>query len=169
MCSRSCVFVVSDVDRLTRRNKPATYTAVLHESVLRTVIRSRKVMAAQLRNPADLSSHPNVDIRVLPFRAGLSTGPFLILDFDVDRKGKPEEPSPVYVESFTGGIFLERPADLDRYREAYGVLRREALDARPSRDLLRKLRRSSNVGVARLWRPQTRPAIRPSDRLARTR
>ncbi|WP_433681538.1 helix-turn-helix domain-containing protein [Nocardia sp. CA-119907] len=78
---------------LTRRNKPAIYTAVLHESVLRTVIGSRKVMAAQLRHLADLSAHPNVDIRVLPFRAGLpvglSTGPFLILDFDVDKKGKP--------------------------------------------------------------------------------
>lgn len=135
---------------ITRRNKPATYTAVLHESVLRTVIGSRKVMAAQLRHLADLSTHPNVDIRVLPFRAGLpvglSTGPFLILDFDVDRKGKPEEPSVVYVESFTGGIFLERLADLDRYREAYGVIQRAALDAQPSRDLLREVAKEYERG-----------------------
>ncbi|WP_433198500.1 helix-turn-helix domain-containing protein [Nocardia sp. CA-107356] len=135
---------------LTRRNKPATYTAVLHESVLRTVIGSRKVMAPQLRHLADLISHPNVDIRVLPFRAGLpvglSTGPFLILDFDVDKKGKPEEPSVVYVESFTGGIFLERLADLGRYREAYGVIHRAALDVQPSRDLLREVAKEYERG-----------------------
>ncbi|WP_433681537.1 Scr1 family TA system antitoxin-like transcriptional regulator [Nocardia sp. CA-119907] len=44
----------------------------------------------------------------------------------------------VYVESFTGGIFLERLIDLDRYREAYGVIQRTALDSQPSRDLLRE-------------------------------
>ncbi|WP_433600168.1 Scr1 family TA system antitoxin-like transcriptional regulator [Nocardia sp. CA-135953] len=51
-----------------------------------------------------------------------------------------------YVESFTGGIFLERPADLGRYREAYGVLQREALDARPSRDLLREVAKEFERG-----------------------
>ncbi|WP_281289437.1 helix-turn-helix domain-containing protein [Nocardia ninae] len=128
---------------ITRRTKAATYTAVLHEGVLRTVIGSRDVMAAQLRHLADLGSNTNVDIRVLPFWAGLpvglSTGPFLILDFEKDRKGRPDEPSIVYVESFTGGIFLEKVHDVSRYREAYMVLQRAALDVQRSRDLLREV------------------------------
>ncbi|MBF6078865.1 helix-turn-helix domain-containing protein [Nocardia beijingensis] len=128
---------------ILRRRRPADIVVILHESVLRTVIGSRKVMAAQLRHLADLGTHPHIKICVLPFWAGLpvgmSTGPFLILDFDVDKKGKPDEPSVVYVESFTGGIFLERLADLSRYREAHRVIQHAALDVQPSRDLLREV------------------------------
>ncbi|MBF6194830.1 helix-turn-helix domain-containing protein [Nocardia beijingensis] len=135
---------------VARRRRPATFSAVLHEAVLRTVIGSPKVMSAQSRHLADLSTLPNVDIRVLPFRAGLpvgtSTGPFLILDFDTDKKGQPEEPSVVYVESFTGGLFLERVSDIDRYRDAYWVIHRAALDVQPSRDLLRQLAKEYERG-----------------------
>ncbi|MEV6427806.1 helix-turn-helix transcriptional regulator [Nocardia sp. NPDC051463] len=130
---------------ITRRNRPAKFTAVLHESVPRTVIGSPKVMAAQLRHLADLGSRQNVEIRILRFRAGLpvgwSTGPFVILDFGLDKKGHPAEPSVVFVEGFTGGIFLEGLTDLDRYREAHGIIHRAALDAQPSRDLLREIAR----------------------------
>ncbi|MFE3443920.1 helix-turn-helix domain-containing protein [Nocardia sp. NPDC059180] len=128
---------------ITRRNRPATLRAVLHESVLRTVIGSRKITAAQLRHLADLSTQPNIDIRVLPFWAGLpvgmSAGPFVVLDFGLDKKNKPTEPSVVYVESFTGGVFLERTSDLTRYREAYQVIEGAALGVQPSRDLLREV------------------------------
>ncbi|MET8876086.1 helix-turn-helix transcriptional regulator [Nocardia sp. NPDC004604] len=135
---------------ITRRRRPATLSAVLHESVLRTVIGSPKVMSAQSRLLADISTLPTVDLRVLPFRAGLpvgwSTGPFVILDFDMDKKGNPEEPSVVYVESFTGGIFLERLPDVKRYRDGYGVIQRAALDTQPSRDLLRAVAKEYEGG-----------------------
>ncbi|OQS12824.1 transcriptional regulator [Nocardia donostiensis] len=128
---------------ILRRKQPAIARVVLHEAVLRTVIGSWKVMAAQLRHLADLGTQENIDVRVLPFRAGLpvgmSTGPFLILDFGVDRRGKREEPSVVYVESFTGSVFLERAADLSRYREAHQIIQLGALGVRPSRDLLREV------------------------------
>ncbi|MEU2087903.1 helix-turn-helix domain-containing protein [Nocardia beijingensis] len=135
---------------ITRKKRPATFTAVLHEAVLRTVIGSRKVMAAQCHHLADLSGRQNIDLRVLPFWAGLpvgwSTGPFVILDFDVDKKGRSEEPSIVYVESFTGGIFLERLADLSRYRDAYRLIQRAALAVQPSRDLLRVIAKEYEGG-----------------------
>ncbi|MGY1948107.1 helix-turn-helix domain-containing protein [Nocardia asiatica] len=132
---------------ITRRTNPAKLTAILHESALRTVVGSPKVMEAQNRHLADLSTRPNIDIRVLPFRAGLpvgwSTGPFVILSFALNSKSVPVEPTLVYAEAFTGAMYFENAVDVDRYRDAYRILLRAALEDRPSRDLLREIARGS--------------------------
>ncbi|WP_280491637.1 helix-turn-helix domain-containing protein [Nocardia asiatica] len=132
---------------ITRRTTPAKLTAILHESALRTVVGSPKVMEAQNRHLADLSTRPNIDIRVLPFRAGLpvgwSTGPFVILNFALNSKSVPVEPTLVYAEAFTGGMYFEDSGVVDRYRDAYRILLRAALEDRPSRDLLREIARGS--------------------------
>ncbi|GAB2697834.1 helix-turn-helix domain-containing protein [Nocardia thraciensis] len=128
---------------ITRKNQPATVDVVLGESVLRRVVGSARVMAAQLRHLADLSTRDNVTLRVLPFAAGvplgLSTGPFVILEFGNDSKGQPVEPPVVYVEGFTGDLYLERPGDVRRYRRAHEGLLRCALDVPTSRNLLRQV------------------------------
>ncbi|MEU0543435.1 helix-turn-helix transcriptional regulator [Nocardia sp. NPDC005978] len=128
---------------ITRRMHPATVAMVLHESVLRRTVGGAKVMAAQLRHLAELSTRPNVDLRILPFTAGvplgLSTGPFVILEFGSDSKGQPVEPPVVYVEGFTGDLYLERHGDVARYRRARDHLADCALDAQDSRYLLRQV------------------------------
>ncbi len=128
---------------ITRRKDPANLVVVLDESVLRRVVGSARVMAAQLRHLADLSTRHNVALRVLPFAAGvplgLSPGPFVILEFGTDGKGQPVEPPVVYVEGFTGDLYLERKADVRRYRRAHEVLLRSALDVDTSRSLLRQV------------------------------
>ncbi|WP_067826247.1 helix-turn-helix domain-containing protein [Nocardia inohanensis] len=128
---------------ITRRMHPATVAMVLHESVLRRSVGGARVMAAQVRHLAELSTRPNVELRVLPFTAGvplgLSTGPFVILEFGVDGKGQPVEPPVVYVEGFTGDLYLERQGDLQRYRQASESLQRCALDVQDSRNLLRQV------------------------------
>jgi len=128
---------------ITRRNHPATLEVVLDESVLRRVVGSARVMAAQLRHLADISTRENVTLRILPFTAGvplgLSPGPFVILEFGTDSKGQPVEPPVVYVEGFTGDLYLERKADVRRYRQAHEVLQRCALDGDNSRHLLRQI------------------------------
>ncbi|UGT40581.1 helix-turn-helix domain-containing protein [Nocardia yamanashiensis] len=128
---------------ITRRMHPAAVAIVLHESVLRRLVGSARVMAAQVRHLAELSTRPNVVLRVLPFTAGvplgLSTGPFVILEFGVDGKGQPVEPPVVYVEGFTGDLYLERQGDVQRYRQASESLERCALDVQDSRNLLRQV------------------------------
>ncbi|WP_040834148.1 helix-turn-helix domain-containing protein [Nocardia brevicatena] len=130
---------------ILRRTRPATVMMTLHESTLRTVVGSPKVMAAQLRHIADLSTQPNVELRVLGFRAGLPlgtpTGPFAILDFGSASRAHSDEPTVVYAEAFTGAMYFEKEADVSRYREGYEVLRGVALDVRPTRDLLRGVAR----------------------------
>ncbi|WP_396897527.1 helix-turn-helix domain-containing protein [Nocardia colli] len=128
---------------ITRKCSPATVAVVLHESVLRRVVGGAKVMAAQLRHLADLSTSDNVSVRILPFAAGIplgdSTGPFTVLEFGTDSKGQPVEPPVVYVEGFTGDLYLERPVDVQRYHRAHESLQRAALDIQTSRQLLRQV------------------------------
>ncbi|MFE3257602.1 helix-turn-helix domain-containing protein [Nocardia sp. NPDC059091] len=128
---------------ITRRMHPATIAMVLHESVLRRLVGGARVMAAQVRHLAELSTRSNVVLRILPFAAGvplgLSTGPFVILEFGCDSKGQPVEPPVVYVEGFTGDLYLERQGDVQRYRRAQAGLERCALDVQDSRNLLRQV------------------------------
>ncbi|WP_442790354.1 helix-turn-helix domain-containing protein [Nocardia sp. CDC153] len=128
---------------ITRQVRPATIAMVLHESVLRRLVGGARVMAAQVRHLAELSTRTNVALRILPFAAGvplgLSTGPFVILEFGTDSKGQPVEPPVVYVEGFTGDLYLERQGDVQRYRRAQAGLERCALDVQDSRNLLRQV------------------------------
>lgn len=127
---------------ITRNIKPARLEVILFESVLRRVIGSRSVMAAQLRHLADMGTRSNVTVRVLPFTAGMPTGdqcgPFVILDFGLDAHGKPVEPTIVYAEGFSSDMYSEKVGTVDRYAQAYQRIQRVALDAGSSRDLMRK-------------------------------
>ncbi|WP_043734286.1 helix-turn-helix domain-containing protein [Nocardia asiatica] len=129
---------------LTRKTKPTRIDVVLHESVLHTIVGDPATMAALLRHLADMSTRPNVSIRVLPYSAGIPVGapigPFVILDFAPDVEGV-TEPTVVYVENFTGDLYIEREEDVNSYREASATIQRAALDAVTSRDLLRRVAR----------------------------
>ncbi|WP_378734882.1 helix-turn-helix domain-containing protein [Nocardia brasiliensis] len=127
-----------------RKTEAVTLDVVLHESALRRAVGSPRIMATQLRHLADASTWPNVSVRVLPFSAGiplgLLPGPFVILAFGVDAKGRPVEPDVVYVESVvTANIYLEKPHDVDRYRSVSAALHGASLSAADSRALLRKI------------------------------
>ncbi|MGW4773850.1 helix-turn-helix domain-containing protein [Nocardia sp. NPDC004278] len=130
---------------LTRKRQPTEMNAVLLECALRRVVGSRKVMAAQLRHLADMSTLPNITLQVLPFSAGIPMGDpvglFTIVDFGVDRQREPIEPSVVYLENLTGDLYLEQAADVGRYHVAHEAIRRGALDETASRSLLRQIAR----------------------------
>ncbi|ONM49169.1 helix-turn-helix domain-containing protein [Nocardia donostiensis] len=127
----------------SRRPAPARVHSVLHEAVLRCVVGNAKIMAAQLRHLADLSTRDNVSVSVLPFSAGVpsgvATGGFTVLEFGVDCSGEPSEPPVVHTAGLTGNLYLEGASDLRRYHQAHECLRRCALDVQQSRQLLRQL------------------------------
>ncbi|GAB4584472.1 hypothetical protein Ntsu_23040 [Nocardia sp. IFM 10818] len=130
---------------ILRQRQPAKAVVVLHESLLRTVVGSARVMAAQLRHIADLSTRDNVDIRVLPSRRGFPLGmpltPFIMFEFGRDPKGKLAEPTLVFAESFVGAMYFERSTEVKLYRESFRTVQGATLDPRPSRDLLREIAR----------------------------
>lgn len=130
---------------LTRKRQPTELNAVLLECALRRVVGGRRVMAAQLRHLADMSTRPNITLRVLPYSAGIPLGDpiglFTIADFRLDKHEKPIEPPVVYLENFTGDLYLESPTDVQRYHVAHEAIQRAALDETASRSLLRQLAR----------------------------
>lgn len=128
---------------IKRKTEPVRLEVVLQESALRRAVGGARIMANQLWHLADASTWPNVEVRVLPFTAGipmgLLPGPFVILEFGSDSKGRAVEPTVVYVESvITANIYLQKPANVQRYRAVSTALRDASLDPMDSRALLRK-------------------------------
>ncbi|NEW53855.1 helix-turn-helix domain-containing protein [Nocardia cyriacigeorgica] len=128
---------------VTRKRCPVEVDVLLHESVLRRVIGSPRVSAIQLKHLADLSTKPNVRLRVMPNTAGAprgtGAGHFVILEFGIDRTGREVEPPVVYIQSLTGGLYLEKPKDVRGYHGLYEAYLGAALDAVESRALLRRV------------------------------
>lgn len=127
---------------LTKKNDPVPIDVILDESVLHRVVGSRRIMEAQLRHLADMGTRANIDIRILPFGAGIPlgdlTGPFMILDFEGLPVADSTEPPVIYAEGYTGDMYFEDPDVVDQYRNAHAGLRRVALTAQESRQLLRE-------------------------------
>ncbi|MBF6099541.1 helix-turn-helix domain-containing protein [Nocardia cyriacigeorgica] len=128
---------------VTRKRSPVEVVAVLHESLLRRVIGSPKITGTQLKHLADMSTRPNILIQVLPNTAGVpgghGTGQFVILEFGIDKAGREIEPPVVYVPTYTGSLYLEKPRDVRRYHELHEAFQGAALDAVDSRSVLRQV------------------------------
>ncbi|GAB2716296.1 helix-turn-helix domain-containing protein [Nocardia thraciensis] len=129
--------------KLTRKRHPVRLSVVLLECALRRMVGSPRIMAAQLRHLADMSTRPNIDLRILTYRAGVPLGDpiglFTILEFGTDNRGEVLEPPVVYLENFTGDLYLETPDDVQRYHEAHQAIRRAALDNVASRNFIRQI------------------------------
>jgi transcriptional regulator with XRE-family HTH domain len=127
---------------LIRVTAPLTAEVLLGEAVLRRLVGGPQVMAEQLDQLADAALLPNVSIRVVPLRArlhrGVLSGPFAILRFPVNGDGQESEPPVVYVAGFTGALYLEQPAEIQRYQEVYTGISAAALDEPASRTLIRQ-------------------------------
>jgi transcriptional regulator with XRE-family HTH domain len=127
---------------VTRVTAPPELQVVLNESILRRPVGGTEVMSAQLARLKEVSDLPNVSLKVLPFdvgmHAGIMSGPFVMLEFPVNGSGRPNEPTVVYVDSFTGALFLDKPAEIDRYHTAFTDIWTAASDEAASRDLVAK-------------------------------
>ncbi len=125
---------------LTRVTDPPVFEVVLNEAVLHRPIGGEKVMARQLERLVEVSELPTVSIKVMPFAAGLHhgvlSGPFQILRFPLNGNGQETEPPTVYVESFTGALFLDKPHEIYRYDTAFTNIWESSLDERASQELI---------------------------------
>jgi len=109
---------------LSRAEPVPRVWAVIDESALRRALGGREVMRTQLRHLIELTDSPQVTLQIMPFdRGGHSAagGSFAILRFaDSDL------PDIVYIEQLTGALYLDRPEELDHYREVMNSLSAEA-------------------------------------------
>lgn len=128
--TRQDLLMHDDDDRLRHH-------AILDEAALRRQVGGQQIMAAQLRRLADAAEQPNVHIQVIPFEAGAHPAMesnFSILNFD-----QPLVSDVVYVEGLVGNIYLERPADVERYRQVFSHLHAMALNESSSVSLITRL------------------------------
>ncbi|GAB6903655.1 helix-turn-helix transcriptional regulator [Kineosporia succinea] len=130
---------------LTRVTAPPRFQAVIGESVLRRPVGGAEVMADQVEHLAKLSQLDHVAIRVLPFAAGyhdgIHSGPFITLRFPVTADGRESEPPTVYIESLTGALYLDRPAEVQHYDTAWTSIWSSSLDQAASAELMRHVAR----------------------------
>ena len=112
-------------DGLLARTPPPRLTVVLGENVIRRQVGGPEVLTAQIEHLVALAERETVDIRILPFTAGAhpaTTGAFRILQFDAA-----DDPDVVYVELELEARYLERPAEVDRYRRMFTRLQERAV------------------------------------------
>jgi len=130
---------------LTRVTAPPQVHVVLNEATIRRPVGGKEVMAEQLTQLAVISELPNVSLKIMPFSTGLHhgimSGPFVILRFPLNGDGKETEPPTVYVDGFTGALYLDKPAEIERYAQAFTDIWEMALDKVPSRDLIQQAMR----------------------------
>jgi hypothetical protein len=98
------------------------------------------MIARQLEQLIEAGELPTVSIRVMPFSAGLHhgimSGPFEILRFPLNGNGQGTEPPTVYVEGFTGALYLDKPPEIDRYDTAFTNIWLSSLNERDSQELI---------------------------------
>ncbi|MGV9678227.1 helix-turn-helix domain-containing protein [Nocardia sp. NPDC003482] len=121
------------------------YETIIPEWLLRQQTGGPGVMGDQLRHLLAEGERPNVLIRIVPLAAtdpivGIASS-FVLLEFGPLPFTKLIEQPVVFVEGFTGALYLETKDHLDPYEEALGRARRVALDEAASRDLIQAVLR----------------------------
>lgn len=125
-----------------RATAPPDMRVVLNEGILRRPVGGSGIMAGQLDRLAGAAELPSVSLRVVPFRAGLNpglmTGPFVILRFPLNGDGRDSEPPTVYVDGFTGDLYLDKASEVEQYASAFEGIWDASLDEAGSENLINR-------------------------------
>ncbi|WP_067477155.1 helix-turn-helix domain-containing protein [Actinomadura hibisca] len=125
--------------RQTRLSEPGAPQVwlVLNEATIRRVVGGRAVMGEQLEHLVKLARLRNVTLQVLPFEVGEHSamhGSFSLLKFP-----GPNNPDKVYLEQHTGGLYIQKPADVEWYSLIFDHLRARALGPDQTVEMFRAL------------------------------
>jgi transcriptional regulator with XRE-family HTH domain len=121
---------------LTRDN-PLNLRAVLDQSVLYRRFGNRDVMKSQMEKLLELSEErDNITLHILPLdgRHPIGTGALLLFQFGDVHHVTHEDV--VYIETLTGGRYVEEEEEVYRYRRSFDRLSELALDQVKSRQML---------------------------------
>jgi transcriptional regulator with XRE-family HTH domain len=125
---------------LLDRDDPPRIWCVIDEAALRRQVGGREVMREQLGHLLALTERPHVTVQVLPFSKGAhaaAVGSFAIL------RGPTPDLDVAYVDLLSGGLFMEKPQELARYRLAFEYLSAQALDLESSTDIVHRISKES--------------------------
>ena len=121
--------------RLLSTPESPSFDAVLDESVLHRVVGSPAVMLAQLRRLLEMSELPKVNIRIVPYGAGVvpaGVNKFVILRFAVSGLA-----DIVLLEELTSHRYLDDPKEVETYRATFNILAQVSADTATSHEIIR--------------------------------
>jgi hypothetical protein len=87
--------------------------AVIDEAALRRQPGTAAAMRQQLRLLIETAELPHVTIQVMPFSTGVAAGGAIT----VLRFAEPEIADVVYLDQFTGSLYLTKPDDVQHYAQ----------------------------------------------------
>jgi transcriptional regulator with XRE-family HTH domain len=121
---------------LTRDPHP-NFWSLVDESALRRSVGGNQVMRDQLRKILEVvATVPSITLQIVPLSLDAHPGldnTFTLLEFESSQ------PAMVYVENLVGALYLDRPFDVDKYRDALKYLQARALDPDSSGQLVKDL------------------------------
>lgn len=122
---------------LLTRSEPLELWTVLDEAVLHRVVGGREVMTAQLHRLRELAALPNVTLQVLPYTHGAHAA--MGTSFIQMKFPEAGDTDIIYIEDLTTSQYLEKPADIERYRLVADHLRASALPPEASVSFLKRV------------------------------
>jgi transcriptional regulator with XRE-family HTH domain len=132
-------------EQVLGRENPPRYRVLLDEGVLRRHVGGASTMSAQMHKILATEQQGKVTVQVVPFDIGAHAAQdsnFILFEFDEDTNLSPV----IFVEGLRGNQYLDKPADIARYREALEYLRDSALSPRDSVQLVTEMQRSYDTG-----------------------
>ena len=118
------------------RDDAPNLLAIVDEAVLHRVVGGPKVMVQQLERVIEANQQHNITVQVMPYSVGAHPAldsTFILLEFP------PPVPGVVYIEGLVGQVYLERPQDVERYKQIFAQLTAIALSPEKSAELMAKV------------------------------
>lgn len=115
------------------RPDPPELWVVLDEAVIRRAVGGPEIMRRQLLHVVDMATRPNIEVHVIPFRAGGhpgTLGPFVVLSFAGGQSDV------VYIESMAGDLYPEHR--LSWYGDVFSRISADALSLVDSVELIQE-------------------------------
>jgi transcriptional regulator with XRE-family HTH domain len=133
---------------LLRSPEPPYLWSLIDESALRRAVGGGRLMREQLSKILETAATSNVTMQVVPFEAGAHPGldnTFMLLEFDTSVQSPLDssvQTPVVFVENLAGNFYLERDAEIRRYREVLEHLRACALSPARSTKYVEEIRKA---------------------------
>lgn len=121
---------------------PLKLTTVVSEAALVRCARDRRVAVDQLAQLVERAGWPNIELRVLPFDAGLHVGmngPFSLLSFPDDLLA-----DVAYQEYVVGGHVIDNPSIVSQLDTLFNELRSQALGTDESLAMIAQLAKQTH-------------------------
>jgi transcriptional regulator with XRE-family HTH domain len=116
---------------------------LIEESVLRRGFAAPPVMRAQIAHLAEMSEHPNIDLRILLLGGSLVSGTGAFVYFRFPPIHGVSAPDAVALEHLQGTSFIEAEQDVHAYQIVFNALREASLSPQASRDILARVSREA--------------------------